>query len=200
MRPTREDRGCGPYRECRWLLVAATATLLAAQGCAPPSVTIEMQVVRADRPLAKVMEAADHQGAKETTVPPGPARIYDLTRYQWARLTSPTRSAAKVTKFLQRTLVTEAGRPESLRVQPSEDESFEARMTIGTEGCCGLMLKETGLSVHEAGQESGAVFQRSLSVVRVTVVELPPTHDGGLWTWVLLDIYKTPAAAPGRRP
>jgi hypothetical protein len=177
-----------------WLLLAAVTLLAAAQGCARTSITIEMQVLKSGRPLAKSLDAAERQAAEDVTVSAGQAEFYDLTRYQWSRLTSPKRTGPDVSPLLERKWVTEAGQRGSLRVEISPEETFEARMTVTTKDCCGLTLQDTTLTVHEAGRESSVTFRHQLSLLRPAVVELPPTHEGGAWTWVLLDVQKTPPA------
>lgn len=185
----RIDRVRRPLLAAVTLLLALSA--LAGCGNSKDNLSFEMQVFSAEQSFVETFKALDSEAAKlDCSISSGPDTVYSLTRYQWARLNALALKEAEVRRtFRDKSLMNDVD--EFLRtVTTSDQRTLDVAVMVVPDSCCTFTLQHVGYTVRDAGGEATIDFSCMYPIINNILVQLPPTSQGGRYTWILMDIEK----------
>ncbi|HOI54099.1 MAG TPA: hypothetical protein PLP01_02515 [Phycisphaerae bacterium] len=218
MRATGEQGATGraaARARVAWLWAAVGLSAVLACGCQPraagdgqapgvaaetesgPKAYCDITVLAADSPIAAILEP-DPYGKDELRSFSGDGSLRGIMRYDIALLKKLAETGKGVHPVLQKHLegpidslmhLSESARPAGLN-------RVYVEFSVGTEACCGLRMDGAMVRVEDAGGIRKATFSLEWPWGQQMMLELPPTHEGGRWTWILFDLSKdeTPPA------
>jgi hypothetical protein len=189
--PTSTDSG-GRFTT-RTAVWAAALVLLAvvAGGCGPKgNLAFQMQTFSAEKSFADTFKALDSEPKKlDCIIGNGADTIYEMTRYQWARLNALAIEAGAVRRQTRDRFLMNQNEELATTVNAGDCGTIDTRITVVPDSCCTFTLQGVSYTLHrKGGGETSVAFSCMYPVISNIFVELPPAAAGGRFTWILMDV------------
>ncbi|MBN2584284.1 MAG: hypothetical protein JXL80_14585 [Planctomycetes bacterium] len=187
------------------ILIATVAAALLTGCKAPepdgPRVLGDITILLADRPVEKVLEP-DPYGNDAYISYDGDGALRTVTRYEQNLLKRLAEAGKGATLAFQRHL--EFPMDTEVQLEASAKPFGLSRAWIQfwvvPEACCGLRMEGATVRVEDAHGNRQATFSLEWPWGNQIMVQLPPTHDGGHWTWIIFDMTKDNRQPAGPQP
>jgi hypothetical protein len=178
------------------VLVAMTLAASLA-GCGTPSpMMLSLEVFSAEQSFVDTFKAFDSKASKlDCIMTEDGDTIYELSRYQWARLKAMALEGKAVERTLSQKQGLEASTEAVLSATTRRGETLEAEVLVVPDSCCTFVLQYVGYRLTDTAGQSRIAFACMYPIIQNILIDLPPTAAGRRRTWILMDIKETPAGA-----
>jgi hypothetical protein len=146
----------------------------------------DITVLAADKPVSTLLEP-DPYGDDSLRSYEGDGSLRGIMRYDENLLKKLAAAGQGVYPVLEQYLEGPIDDPMRLDVSAKAAGLDRVRIEfwVATEACCGLRMNGATVRVASARGQREAAFSLEWPWGQQVLVELPPTHEGGRWTWIL---------------
>ena len=185
--PTNDNRS--PQRRRPAVLLAVAAALVATGGCGTQNLDFELQVFTAQRPVVDAYRAFDSRVEPlECFLSEGEDTIYVFSRYQWARLNAMALRGKGIRRTYENKFVLKPDDQFNVSVTTEDEKQLDVELAVSPDSCCTWTLSHVAYTLRDDRGTSTVTFGSMWPIIQNILVQLPPTHEGGPWTWILMNI------------
>lgn len=177
--------------------IPAVALVLVAMGLAgcgtPPPMMLSLDVFSAEQSFVDTFKAFDSTAQKlDCIMTDGGDTIYELSRYQWARLKAMALEGKAVERTLSQKQGLTASTEATLSATTRGGETLEADVLVVPDSCCTFILQYVRYRLSDTAGQSSITFACMYPIIQNILIDLPPTAPGRRRTWILMDIKELP--------